>query len=323
LFRASATRDGSSGRLEPLQDETCYEFRTHASTERVDDAPYQVEAGESYEQFYFRAPWPNGSVATGFATVTDNIQVLHHWFLFSTNEDQADGFHLTSPLPTLIGTNPHMIAAWSSGGTNLVPPDDVGFELPAQGSVLNLQWSYSNSTGQAQPDASSVQICVTPGSKRARVANVTWLGTEDLGGNEWFGGEGMPAHQVSTFSTSCTPGRAGLRSSDPIHIVGFQPHMQRLGTRMETDVQHVNGTSETLFDEPFNFGDERHYFKSYDLQPGETLTTSCMFNNTTDNGVPYGTSSEDEMCYQFVFAYPVGALTNGAASLLGQSDTCW
>jgi hypothetical protein len=43
------------------------------------------------------------------------------------------------------------------------------------------------------------------------------------------------------------------------------------------------------------------------------------FNNDTDRGVPFGESSDDEMCYQFALAYPAHALGNGASSLLGQA----
>jgi len=55
----------------------------------------------------------------------------------------------------------------------------------------------------------------------------------------------------------------------------------------------------------------------------ESLTTGCTFNNTTGTGVPFGAASDTEMCYQFVFAYPVGALSNAASSLLGVTDCCW
>lgn len=316
-------QDGSYGPLQVRADETCYEFKTHGSTTSVDDTPFDVGLGDHVEQFYFRAPWPTGSVATGYATLTDNTKVLHHWFLFSTSEDQPEGFHAETPLPTLIGTNPVLLAMWGAGGSNLVAPDDVGFELPPQGAQLNLQWTYNNITGQPQRDASVLQVCVTPGSKRPHVAGITWLGTEDLNGNVWFGGAGMPAHQVSTFSSTCVPGRAGLGASDPIHILGFEPHMNALGARMQTEVMHANGTHETLFDQPFSFGSERHAFKRYDLLPGERLTTRCTFDNTTDLGVPFGATSDTEMCYQFAFAYPAHALANQAASLLGANDSCW
>ena len=91
---------------------------------------YTIDVGEHYEQFYFKVPWAAESVATSYATVRDNSQVLHHWLLFSTNEQQQEGYHFTSPLPTLIGTDPVLLAGWAVGGPNLVAPKDVGFELP-------------------------------------------------------------------------------------------------------------------------------------------------------------------------------------------------
>ncbi|HTU60660.1 MAG TPA: hypothetical protein VMF89_19545, partial [Polyangiales bacterium] len=272
-------------------------------------------------QFYYRAPWPTGSVATGIATISDNAKVLHHWFLFKTSENQPEGSHLTAPLPTLIGTDPVFIAGWSAGGANLVPPDDIGFELPEEGAVLNLQWAYSNTTGEPQSDASVVQICVTPAEEREHVASATWLGTEDLNGNAWSGGPGMPPQTVSTFTTQCIPG--GASDDESIHIVGFQPLMNALGTHMKTSVEHKDGSTDVLFDEPFSFGEARPYFQRYELLPGESLLNSCTFNNTTDVGVTFGTESANEMCYQFVFAYPARALPNAAFSLLGVTDVCW
>jgi hypothetical protein len=309
----------SYGRLEPKSGETCYEFKTHGSVDSIDDSPFEVAVGDFTEQFYYRAPWPTGSVATGIATISDNAKVLQRWFLFRTSEDQPEGSHLTAPLPTLIGTDPVAVAGWSAGGANLVPPDDIGLELPAEGALLNFQWTYSNTTGEPQPDASVVQICVTPAEAREHVASVTWLGTEDLNGNVWTGGAGMPPQQISTFTTSCIPGR----SDEAIHIVGYQPFMQGLGTRMQTSVERPDGSTEVLFDEPFSFGEARPSFQRYELLPGETLLNSCTFNNTTDEGVTFGTDSDNELCYQFVFSYPARALSNGAYSLLGVTDTCW
>jgi hypothetical protein len=101
--------------------------------------------------------------------------------------------------------------------------------------------------------------------------------------------------------------------------------MHRIGMNMKTAVTHTNGMIETLFDKPFSFGNETHYYvnPAYELKPGEQLTTTCSFNNDTDMGVPFGESSDTEMCYQFTFAWPAHSLSNGAASLLGVPDTCW
>jgi hypothetical protein len=321
---ANPNKDGGSGPIVPGPGVTCYEFKTHQSTTMVDDVPYDVgPPGEHYEQFYFKVPWPKDTVATSYATISDNAAVLHHWLLFSTNETNPEGFHKTAPLPTLVGTNPVLLAGWAVGGPHLVAPDQVGFELPDPGGTINVQWHFYNSTMTDQKDASKVQICTVPKAMVQHIGGVTWLGTENLGGNKWTLGAGMPAHMMSTFTTTCTPGRGGLAATDSIHIIGFEPHMHRLGKQMSTTIVHMDGTMEKIFDEPFSFGSETHYFKDVEVKPGEKLTTSCTFNNTTDKGVPFGESSDTEMCYQFTFAWPAHSIRNGAASLLGVTDTCW
>jgi hypothetical protein len=315
-------RSHSVGRLTPTAEETCYDFKVHGGNV-VDDSKFDIAPGEFYEQFYYKVPWPAGSVATAYATVTDNAQVLHHWLLFSTNEQQPEGAHITAPLPTLIGVDPVLLAGWAVGGPNVEAPEGVGFVLPEPGRTINVQWHFYNSTPSMQSDGSSLQVCTVPKESRENYANVTWAGTEDLNGNVWFGGAGMPPKQESTFTTTCTPGRKGLAADQSIHIFSFEPHMHRIGKRMSTSLKHLDGTMEMVFDKPFSFGNETHYPVDVELKPGESLVTSCTFNNDTDRGVPFGESSDTEMCYQFTWAYPAFAMSNGAASILGVQDTCW
>jgi hypothetical protein len=312
------------GRITPGPNETCYDFKVHASQTEVDDNPFEIGPGEIYEQFYYNVPWPAGSVATAYATIADNAQVLHHWLLFSTNELQTHGAHVYAPLPTLFGTDPVLLAGWAVGGPNLKAPEKVGFELPDPGArTINVQWHFYNSTPLPQSDKSTVQICTVPKEMKEHVGGVTWLGTEDLNGNVWTGGEGMPPNQESTFKTTCFPGRFNVGAAESIHIIGFEPHMHRIGKRMQTSVRHMDGMLESIFDKPFVFGSETHYYVDYELKPGETLETSCSFLNDTNKGVPFGESTDTEMCYQFTFAYPAHAISNGAFSLLGVTDTCW
>jgi hypothetical protein len=319
-----ANSDGTTGPLVPEPGETCYEFKNHQSTASVDDAPYDIGGpGEHYEQFYFTAPWPTGTVCTRFGGRYDNLKILHHWLLFSTNEKEVEGFHKTAPLPTLIGVNAQLLTGWAVGGTNLAMPKDVGFELPAQGAQLNAQWHFYNSTTTDQKDRSSIQICTVPAGARPHTAAVTWTGTEDLGGNKWFGGKGMPPHAKSTFQGTCNPLRTGMNATEPIHIIGFWPHMHRLGTNMKAVINHKDGSKETIFDKPFDFNNQVHFVQYYDLMPGDTMTTVCDFDNTTDKGVPFGESSDTEMCYMFTTSWPAHAFENHVASLIGATNTCW
>jgi hypothetical protein len=312
--------------MEPLvarEGETCYEFKTHGSTTAVDNTPYEVAQGEHYANFYFKAPWPDGTVATRFGARYDNIQVLHHWLLFSTAEDMPEGFHATSPLPTLLGVNATLLSGWAVGGSNLELPEDVGAELPPKGTQVNIQWHFYNATAKPLQDMSAVQVCTVPAAQRKNVASVSWLGTEDLNGNVWTAGAGMPAHQESTFQGTCDPLREGMNDSEPIHVIAFWPHMHQLGTLMETFVVHTDGTEDKIFSKPFDFNHQIHYLQNFDLKPGERLRAACRFNNTTDRGVPFGESSDTEMCYQFTFSYPAHALENHVPSLIGATNTCW
>ena len=42
-----------------------------------------------------------------------------------------------------------------------------------------------------------------------------------------------------------------------------------------------------------------------------------------DLSVAFGPSSNQEMCYNFAYSYPAGALDNGVPSLVGATNTCW
>jgi hypothetical protein len=315
--------NGTYEPLVPLPGETCYEFAVHNGQTVSDNTKYDVITGEHYEQFYYKAPWPEGTVGTRFGTKLDNKAIVHHWLLFQSDELDEDGTHRTAPLPTLLGVNAVLLAGWAVGGTNLTMPEGIGFELPAKGSTLNIQWHYYNNGTAVQQDKSVVQVCTVPKAMVQNVATVTWVGNEDLNGNKWFGGAGMPPHQVSTFSGTCDPLREGMSPTEPIHIIGFWPHMHQLGTNMKAEINHVDGTKTTVFDKSFDFNYQVHYMQNHDLMPGDTLTATCTFNNTTDMGIPFGESTDTEMCYNFTFAYPAHALENHVISLIGATNTCW
>jgi hypothetical protein len=74
---------------------------------------------------------------------------------------------------------------------------------------------------------------------------------------------------------------------------------------------------------PFDFNYQVHYDADVTLMPGDTIQSFCEFRNDTDHSTPFGPSTKQEMCYQFAFSYPAGALDNGVVSLIGATNTCW
>jgi hypothetical protein len=114
-----------------------------------------------------------------------------------------------------------------------------------------------------------------------------------------------------------------MNDTDPIHIFMLWPHMHTYGRHMHSAVTRADGTSQDVFDKPFDFNYQITYEAGIDLYPGDTITSTCTFNNTSDASVAFGPSTMQEMCYQFAFSYPAGALDNGVLSLVGATNTCW
>jgi hypothetical protein len=59
------------------------------------------------------------------------------------------------------------------------------------------------------------------------------------------------------------------------------------------------------------------------LEAGESIQSTCTFDNDTAAAVPFGPSTTQEMCYNFTMSYPAKALDNHVFSLIGALDTCW
>jgi hypothetical protein len=301
--------------ITPLPGETCYELRTHGGQTADDRTPLTVGPGEQNEQFYFKVPWPAGTLATRMGTHLDNARVLHHWLLFTTGRgEQLHGTH-ESVLGTQLGDSAsQLIGNWALGGQAYEFPADMGFELPDSG-MLNLQWHYANTDSAAATDASAVQICTVPAGTRSKTLGITWLGTE------YFNGPfGMPAHVSSRFGGTCRNS-----SGMPVTIWAFFPHMHKLGRRLTSIIKRVDGSLETAFDKAFDYNHQIHYELDpmITLQPGDEITSTCTFDNVTDANVAFGPLTTQEMCYLLTYSYPAGALENHVFSLIGASNTCW
>ena len=73
---------------------------------------------------------------------------------------------------------------------------------------------------------------------------------------------------------------------------------------MTTIINRKGGGTEMLLDKPFDFQTQISYSAQVEIQPGDTLTTTCTFATPT----PFGQGTNQEMCYNFVIAYPAGQL---------------
>jgi len=270
---------GMGEMLEPLPaDVTCYDVKARASA--TGDKYSVPTTPDLYQCFQYAPPWGDKKVQVVRARpLIDNSQVIHHWNLYNTPDTVADG---TNGGCSGAHPNAALIAGWAPGGKNLVLPDDVG--LGTQPGGFSLEIHYNNKVGAGQLDGSGVELCVTE-KMRPHEAAVHWLGTQNL-------------NKLSATGT-CTP-----FTQTPVTIISSSPHMHLQGRHMKTVINRKDGTSEVLIDKPFDFNTQIAYPTPAVINPGDTLATTCTYATPT----PFGQGTNEEMCYNFVMAYPAGGL---------------
>lgn len=115
-----------------------------------------------------------------------------------------------------------------------------------------------------------------------------------------------------TVTGPCTP-----VLTEPGHIIGNGPHMHRMGTSLRTEVIRGGRADDRrmVVDVPtFSFDAQVNYPSDEVVMPGDVLETRCTFRNTSNRTVYFGERTEDEMCFNFVRAWPAGALVNAGGA---------
>jgi hypothetical protein len=292
--------------------EFCFNLVAHNSQSPLaqDNTPFQVAASEFYHKFQFKVPYSKTMVGLSSKPIINNSKVLHHWLLFHVQSDTGqDGQHADELFG--IQTGSELLSGWAPGGNPPELPPGVGEELPPGNGFMTIEYHYFNNTGMVQEDRSGVRICATTKTPE-NIATLSWLGTESIS---------IPAHGMGTATGTCTPGGGALTKD--IHLIFASPHMHKLGTHMKTIINRKGGAPETVLDMPFSFTDQREYGVTNVIHPGDTLTTTCTWMNTTASAVSFGESTTSEMCYNFVLSYPAHALPNPqGGGLEGSSNMC-
>lgn len=303
-------------------EEKCYQFLKHGGQSPDDTSPHMTELGETYVNFFYKVPWTEPSIATRWRTVYDNTQVLHHWLLYNSGASPSqDGKWASQVAGGLLGLTAglhgsvELVAGWAVGGDDENFPEGVGLQMPAPGRMFELEWHLYNTTGTMAPDRSGIEICVVPESAAdpKYVASLTWLGTEDLD---------IKPNGETKRGGMCTP---AFKNGGPISIIKWLPHMHTIGIHMDSWVLRADGTEEHVFSEPFQFDRQISYIQDPPviLNQGDRVHSVCTFRNEKPATVLFGQSTDQEMCYQFVFAFPAGSLTGvNSAVLTGARNGC-
>jgi len=257
---------------------------------------YVVEPGERYVCFAFRSPFAPGDLATSWHPVIGGSGALHHWLLFRTATPTPEGATVDCRVPA----DAQLLMAWSPGGEPHHLPPDVGLEMSRGGDEwLVLQVHYLNASGAPATDDSGVDVCLS--DRPLEHAAGVWI----LGSSAF---RIPPRTEGFEVTSSCAH-----RSELPVHVVAASPHMHSLGRALRTEVARggADAPTEMLLEvEDFDYDFQTTYRvePAVRLERDDRLTTTCTFDNPSPEEVGYGLSVEDEMCFDYLIAYPVGAL---------------
>ncbi|MET0385327.1 MAG: hypothetical protein ABW321_05180 [Polyangiales bacterium] len=281
---SGSTGAAGAGAGVALEDDVeCFKFLASNGTEGTQyDVPTTPDL---YQCFNFATPWGNDEVQGVSASyVVDNTAAIHHFILYTSTSGTPG---TSAPCPTGAHPDGQFVAGWAPGANPITLPPDVGLELP--GPQYMLEAHYNAPMG-GMKDGSGIELCVTH-NKRKQLAATHPLGQE-----------GFVTAGPADVTGMCKP-----KGPFPITIMWSSPHMHLKGTHMKTIVHRANGMTEMLIDKPFDFANQLNYDTPLTINEGDTLETTCTYNAPAQ----FGTGTNQEMCYNFVTAYPAGALGGG------------
>lgn len=296
-------RAADAGASEAFDAAECEYIEIRAQKDTT-GTPYDIpaDATDLYQCFLIDLAFSEPTQALAFEHLPDNEQVVHHWMLRTL--ERVDRQPTLVTCDDLYPTN-KLVASWSPGASNWYLPKDVGVDLGRGLFILEIH--YNNIGNPATTDRSGVRVCTTK-KPRANTASISWLGSQLF--------TVPPKTNNYPISSRCKP----THQTDTLQILQVTPHMHLHGVRASMRVDRADGTSQMLFDGPFDFGSQTAYRGLGELKLGDTLVSTCYYDNPDNTVLRMGTRTTDEMCHFFVAAYPPHQLVSDVFSL--ENDAC-
>lgn len=197
------------------------------------------------------------------------------------------GTHHTLLFKGLTGTN--AIYASGVGTGELMFPPGKAMKIDA-GTALGLQLHIYNTSDNMLSGTSGIEVLEVDPATVTDEIDMFLPGPRSLA---------IAPNQTSTKTGTCTV-------TTPYTLIALFPHMHQLGTHFKTTIK-TGGVERVIHDKPYSFDHQAVIpLDSIKLAAGDTITTECTWNNTTNQTVGYGESSTTEMCYSILYRYPRG-----------------
>ncbi len=207
----------------------------------------------------------------------------HHTVLSVGDPDGPDGISTCD-----AGKNhPTMIFGSGIGPAEFSFPEGVGVKIPA-GQQLLLNLHLFNVSESVITGTSGTQVKFSSADKIIHEAESVLAGSVQIS---------IPPGQAVDVVGNCT-------AEQDITVISVAPHMHQIGTHMKIEALRADGDM-MLSDEPYDFRDQKLYqLEPFTMKQGDKIKVTCSYNNTTDQTVGFGDSSNSEMCFGGFYRYP-------------------
>ncbi len=260
-------------------------------------------AEDLYQCFAFQTPYDIPTQATAWAPIIDDERVVHHWILYRNKSPNTDG--AVFPCDAGLQLQADFVAGWAPGGQNMTMKEGVGLELAEAGDWFILQIHYNNSAHYDDVvDKSGVAFCAAD-TPRPDTAGILSVGTVGLN---------IPPNAVGHQEVGTCGWLSTFGWPEELHVIGGSPHMHEYGRGLTTELIRSGGAGQEMITNVPNFTFENQGMHLNDpeviIHPGDTLRTTCTFDNPNPFAVGFGEGTGDEMCFNFMLVYPIQSINN-------------
>lgn len=238
--------------------------------------------------------------------VLDNRQVMHHAVVFGCKGEIDKGIGKPYKCGMIAHRNcSTILSIWTLGQNGECYHGNGGMRLGVTGYTrLALQFHWNNpELATTYQDASGMTLYYTP-KLRPNDAGVWMVGSDEF--------DIPPRRETVEVHAVCTPGCTQKEMTQSIYVTAAWNHMHYLGVS-ETIEHYRDGVKlrDVTNDVTYSYDSPKtHEFPTpFEVRPGDELRTTCRYNSMSRTKTTvWGDSTQQEMCYGFLYYYPAQAL---------------
>ncbi|CAG5115919.1 unnamed protein product, partial [Candidula unifasciata] len=249
--------------------------------------------------------------------LVDNRNVLHHIIVFACK--------IVITTPHLCGMVSEkcmqMISAWTVGLSGQCFGPTAGYRIgPTSNTKLILQMHYYNPLrSNNYTDASGIRLHIQPALPEVQNMATFFVGQMQL--------MLRPGQSQVKDYAHCSGSCSSHLLKQPIYVMAAVNHMHYLGQSIQVELfRNGKKIADIAKDDRFNYDSPvtHNHMPPLEIRPGDDIKTTCIYNTlNTNHYVKFGNSTEDEMCFGFMFVYPQEAFNNYfSCESLGPADAC-